>query len=237
MASKTADQHTWVWACKARYEEQGLEPGNPEDGDWQEAHYPAPKCGGGTETIWLRFEDHQVQGILQSEEYGRMCFFPRDAKSFLDNHWCQDWFELYSFYEKWAGHNAKVNAPTMNDHENTQKARSANGKATGPVNVVAMNDHDNTRKNRSANGKATGPANGPGNLSKIPKETLANNGRVNGPSNITKIPRETLAGNGKSTNKQRWQCLVTGYASNPGGLTSYQRARGIDTALRVRLDD
>jgi hypothetical protein len=35
----------------------------------------------------------------------------------------------------------------------------------------------------------------------------------------------------------RFQCTVTGYISNPTGLSSYQRARGIDTSNRVKLDN
>jgi hypothetical protein len=41
---------------------------------------------------------------------------------------------------------------------------------------------------------------------------------------------------GKKTGAQRWKCLVTGYISNPGGLSTYQKARGIDTTKRVRLE-
>jgi len=40
---------------------------------------------------------------------------------------------------------------------------------------------------------------------------------------------------GKMSCSQRWKCLVTGFISNPGNLTKYQRARGIDTSKRVRI--
>lgn len=39
------------------------------------------------------------------------------------------------------------------------------------------------------------------------------------------------------TNSQKWRCRVTGHVSTPAGLSSYQRARGIDTRLRDRYDD
>jgi hypothetical protein len=39
----------------------------------------------------------------------------------------------------------------------------------------------------------------------------------------------------KKTNSQKWKCTETGYVSNAGALTKYQRARGIDTSKRVRL--
>jgi hypothetical protein len=37
------------------------------------------------------------------------------------------------------------------------------------------------------------------------------------------------------TSSQKWQCTQTGHISNAGGLSHYQRARGIDTSNRVRL--
>jgi hypothetical protein len=39
----------------------------------------------------------------------------------------------------------------------------------------------------------------------------------------------------KEVNSQRWMCLETEYVSNSGGLSRYQKARGIDTSKRVRL--
>lgn len=39
----------------------------------------------------------------------------------------------------------------------------------------------------------------------------------------------------KDANLQKWQCLETGHISNPGGLSHYQKARGIDTTKRVRI--
>jgi hypothetical protein len=34
---------------------------------------------------------------------------------------------------------------------------------------------------------------------------------------------------------QKFQCTVTGFITNAGGLSMYQKARGIDTSNRVRL--
>lgn len=38
------------------------------------------------------------------------------------------------------------------------------------------------------------------------------------------------------TNSQKWMCLETGYITNSGALTIYQRAKGIDTTKRERLE-
>ena len=40
----------------------------------------------------------------------------------------------------------------------------------------------------------------------------------------------------KKTNSQKWKCTVTGYVSNSGALSNYQRHRGIDTSNRIRVE-
>lgn len=39
----------------------------------------------------------------------------------------------------------------------------------------------------------------------------------------------------KITNFQKWICLETGHISNSGGLSRYQKAKGIDTSKRKRI--
>ena len=41
--------------------------------------------------------------------------------------------------------------------------------------------------------------------------------------------------NAKKLNAQKWMCLETEFITNPGALTKYQKARGIDTFKRVRI--
>jgi general stress protein YciG len=40
---------------------------------------------------------------------------------------------------------------------------------------------------------------------------------------------------GKKTTSQIWKCMITGHISNPGGLSNFQKKRGIDTSKRVRV--
>ena len=39
----------------------------------------------------------------------------------------------------------------------------------------------------------------------------------------------------KKTNSQKWKCTITGYVSNAGGLSNYQKYKGIDKSNRVKL--
>ena len=66
-------QQELVGGCLRYYSENWYERGNPEDGKWEMAHFPVPKCKGGTETILLLREHHAVQGLLQSEEFNHPC--------------------------------------------------------------------------------------------------------------------------------------------------------------------
>lgn len=47
--------------------------------------------------------------------------------------------------------------------------------------------------------------------------------------------RENGKKGGKISGSQKWMCLETKYISNPGALTHYQNARGIDTKNRIRI--
>ena len=69
------NQHEFVLGCQKCYAENYYEPGNPEDGEWHDCHYPVPKCLGGTETVKLLKEHHAVQGVLQSEEFNVCCIW------------------------------------------------------------------------------------------------------------------------------------------------------------------
>ena len=39
----------------------------------------------------------------------------------------------------------------------------------------------------------------------------------------------------KKSNSQKWKCLITGYISNAGGLSLYQKSRNIDYSQRVKI--
>jgi hypothetical protein len=64
----------------------------------------------------------------------------------------------------------------------------------------------------------------------IAKENY-NNGK-----GIASITPEKRSEYSRKNASQRWKCLETGYICNAGGLSTYQKARGIDTTKRVRLE-
>jgi hypothetical protein len=207
-----------------------------------------PKCVFGERPLghWLTKKQHAIVSALQTLSLERNCmcrWHKKHLPKFLvDLAW--------PYYKRMCSENGKANIAKM-----PKETLSDNGKTTGLDNLDKI-----SRETLVGNGKATGPANGKASMSRMPKETLSANGKTNvavmnghintlenrrkqgqatGASNIAKMPKETLSDNGKANGKanasQRWQCLLTGHISNPGGLTSYQKARGIDTSLRKKV--
>ena len=109
------NQHEWVRGCLSYYEENGLVPGNPDDGVWHKAHYPAPRCLGGVKEVLLLEEHHAVQGVLQSEEYGVGCVHGWEKKHLKG--------ELLELYGKWRSI-ASVRSSTLRWERTTPEERS-----------------------------------------------------------------------------------------------------------------
>jgi len=88
--------------CRKRYEEQGLivdERTIHNGRRAQFAHCPLPR-GMGDKGLYLTWEDHQHQGLLQSKDVGRRCFYIQDVKRWLDTY-PPNYFELYDIYQEY----------------------------------------------------------------------------------------------------------------------------------------
>ena len=72
--------------CIARYAKEGL----VRDSTWEFAHCPYPRPKGqkrrlsGDKGYWLTFNDHQHQGLLQSVDFDRRCFYTYEVKLWLN---------------------------------------------------------------------------------------------------------------------------------------------------------
>jgi hypothetical protein len=85
-------------ACRAYYEEQGL---IVDERNGEFAHCPLPR-GMGETGYYLLHEHHQHQGLLQSRDLGKCCFFSGDVKEWLltCGYWPDNFFELWDIYEE-----------------------------------------------------------------------------------------------------------------------------------------
>jgi len=87
-------------ACRAYYEEQGLIV-DKTNGEF--AHCPLPRDMGEA-GYYLLWEHHQQQGLLQSRDVGRRCFWTPQTKRWLDglDYFPDNYFELWDIYEEFS---------------------------------------------------------------------------------------------------------------------------------------
>ena len=95
-------QQEFVADCYLEYAAQGIEPGNPGHGDWEQAHYPLPRALGG-DWIWLLKGHHAIQGVLQSIELQRPCVFSWERKYLIG-----EWEWLVPHFDYWQAEKGKV---------------------------------------------------------------------------------------------------------------------------------
>ena len=101
-------------ACRAYYDEIGLVV---DKRNGQFAHCPYPK-GMGETGYYLLWEHHQQQGLLQSRDVGRRCFFTGHPKKWLltCNPLPENYFELWDIYEEFvAGEHSPAHGKTRLD--------------------------------------------------------------------------------------------------------------------------
>ena len=119
--------------CRKRYEEQGL---IVDKSNGQFAHCPMPK-GMGDEGVYLLWGDHQHQGLLQSQDVGRRCYFTYDTKLWLDT-FPEEFFELYEIYEEFNSgkHHPNYGVPRTEAQKKAQSERMS-GRFMGALNPLS----------------------------------------------------------------------------------------------------
>jgi hypothetical protein len=204
--------------CLEKYKAQGLVV-NEKNGQF--AHCPLPR-GEGDSGYYLLFGDHQHQGLLQSRDLDKCCFFPGDTKSWLDGcTFCEGWSELYDIYDKYANEPGRKGAESTN-REKDELGRSKNA-VKGAIKTLELGIgiFRQTREEKAANGRkgaARSMERGVGVTARSPKK-MSEDGRKGG----------------KASAAQRWYSTVDGFESNAAGVTRHNKANGWDPGARVRI--
>lgn len=225
-------QKDFVEGCYRYYAENWIEPGNPEDGVWHQAHYPLPKCLNGTEWVWLLKEHHAIQGVLQSLEVDHCCVGGWE-KCYLVG----DWEHLLPVFINYCSRRGKENVERLNQ-EKDELGRSLNG-VRNAERLNSERDELGRSVNAVKGGRLSGKS-GKGALCRT-KEEMSADGQKGG--SISKEKKLGIFAPGNQRRgamkvcSQRWECTVTGKITLAGPLTCWQNARGIDTTNRVRRFD
>jgi len=160
---------------------------------------------GGTDTVLLTRQDHAKHDVLQTECYGEGTLTPFYYKELIGTDWEQRAKDALFVRQSQSG--------------------KIGGKVTGPVRGLKNVETGHWKEVQRLGGKVSGKING------------AIQGSKNRDSgHITRIAtKDSCKKGGSNTASQKWVCLVTGEIRNPGNLTKYQHAKGIDTSLRKRI--
>tara|TARA_R110000868_G_C10716045_1_gene750376 strand:- start:9 stop:842 length:834 start_codon:yes stop_codon:yes gene_type:complete len=132
----------------------------------------------------------------------------------------------------------KVKELGVGIHGRTKEQMSEDGKNAGKIGgkkskELGLGAHGRTKDQMTEDGKKGGKIGGKKSkelglgFHGLTPEQKSENARKGGKIGGKK--------GGKKTNSQKWKCIETGYVSNPGALTNYQRNRGIDTSKRKRI--
>ena len=82
--------------CRDRYAEDGLVV---DESNGEFAHCPLPRSMGDS-GYYLLHDDHQHQGLLQSRDVGRKCYWIPHVKRWLTTtHFVEGYFELWDIFE------------------------------------------------------------------------------------------------------------------------------------------
>ena len=186
----------------------------PPDQKWETAHFPLPKCSGEDSTVLLWSADHTVQGLLQSVEFDYQCFHGKANK--------KDLYNLETYYPEYL----ELFKQLKSQFSSRQGKKTAELKLG--IHAPGM---------QSAGGKIGGKKGGKIGGKKTAELKVGVHGRSAEQMSASGKKGGKKGGkiSSKITNAQQWQCLITGHISNPGGLSTYQKKRGIDTSLRIQL--
>jgi len=102
--------------CRERYEEDGLVV-DQSNGEF--AHCPLPK-GLGETGYYLLHDDHQWQGLLQSRDVGRRCFWtPNTKKWLLNTSFVEEFFDLWDIFDEFVSgvHSSHYGKPLSEEHK------------------------------------------------------------------------------------------------------------------------
>lgn len=217
-------QREYVEGCQQWYREADLQPGNPEDGEWHECHYPLPRCLGGDTTILLLVEHHAIQGVLQSEECNHPSIYGWEKR------YCTgEYLELFIKWRSELSRRAVAVTNNIPEHLRVARAKTASDAALewrrqNPEEALRI-----SHKASEASQKVLTP------------EKRAENARKGVPNlkrwieeNLETFKQSSSRG-AKTQHAIRVRCLITGYISTPCGLSHYQRHRGIDPINRERV--
>jgi len=200
--------------------------------DQMEWNHTLPQCifKGHGPGQWLTLRQHAIASALQTLVFQKNCMCGWHKTHMPDKLWemCRP------FYSKMCADNA----PEFTHEQRLKGIETMRQNQTGFFNEDFKNDSGKKRRGGTVGGVAT-YENGVGiwAMSDNDRYEARSTGGQKGGLSGKNADAEYLSERGRKggASRRRAVCLVTGTESDTSGLTRFQRARGIDTSLRVML--
>ena len=109
-------------ACRERYAEDGLVV---DESNGEFAHCPLPRSMGDS-GYYLLHDDHQWQGLLQSKDLGRRCYYTYHVKRWLMKaNFVTGYFDLWDIYDEFNGGEHSPHKGKQHSEETRRKISEA----------------------------------------------------------------------------------------------------------------
>ena len=233
--------------CRKWYEEQGL---IVDETNGEFAHCPYPE-GMGDTGYYLLHEHHQQQGLLQSRDVGKCCFFVGHTKRWLEGceHLPDKYFDLWEIYDTYKGDNGRKVATMFREErkgifdpkfeDKIQRTRKKSG-ADALKNKTGIFDPANKPLMLEASRYALENQVGiyDPKHEKVIQDTRVKNGKE-AVDNKTGVFSPEYAEKhkevGRESGSQKWISTVDGYISNAPRVASHNKRNGWDPKARIRI--
>jgi hypothetical protein len=238
-------------ACRAYYDEEGF---IVDGANGQFAHSPLTRkeCDTGYYLLWGH---HQHQGLIQSKDLDKCCFFSGDTQKWLleCDYFPEGYFELWDVYDKYAGQNSLKAAPkihgqkddlgrsvhTLRSFARVHDEKDSLGKSLHAIRAGRKRaEQANLVKDesgKSMHAVKAGKRRAESTHSKKDEFGRSVNA-VKNAKNLHKAKDEL----GRSViamrlNSKTWESTMDGFRSTAGAVANHNKARGWDPAARVRI--
>jgi hypothetical protein len=198
-------------ACRSYYNEIGLIV-DASNGEFAHSPLTRKECDTG---YYLLHGHHQHQGLLQSKDLDKCCFYNVHTLTWLKecDYWPDNYLNLWGIYEEYSSRKSRENANKTNSiiHED----KNEEGKS---ILALKVNEIVHAKKNEEGKSVVAVKA-GKASVASMTPEKRSSNAKEAG----------------RVSSKQVWESTKDGFRSNAGCVARHNKRNGWDPNARSRV--
>ena len=202
---------SFALSCRAYYDEIGLIV-DETNGEFAHSPLTRKECDSG---YYLLHGHHQHQGLLQSKDLDKCCFYNIHTLTWLKecDYWPDNYLDLWDIYEEYASRKSKENVKKTNSI--IHKDRNEEGKS---VLALKVNEIVHAEKNEEGKSVVAVKA-GKASVAATTPEQKSARGRAGALVALSQV----------------WESSVDGYRNNAGSVSRHNKRNGWDPNARFRV--